>query len=54
MKEGLWPADEVDRGLKPGVGMLLLPGVGMADMRPLPGVTDMAEEHEMAQTELLR
>ena len=48
--EGRWPADEPERGRgMPGVGMLVLPGVGMPETRPLPGVTDM-EEHETEQT----
>ena len=51
MREGLWPAAEADLGLRPGVGMLLLPGVGMPDIRPLPGVTDIVEEHERVSRE---
>ena len=31
--------------------MLLLPGVGMPDIRPLPGVTDIVEEHERVERE---
>ena len=39
---GRCAAEEVERGLRPGVGMLLgFPGVGIPETRPLPGVTDM-------------
>lgn len=46
---GYWVALDVERNL-PGVGILLaLPGVGMPDWRPLPGVGVDIEAHKQWQ-----